>query len=70
MKSFLVVLVLAATVGAFAHREAAESYVCTARSLTGKRYSATGPDKALTQEAAMRKCEENSFRCYRTGCTP
>jgi len=70
MKTFLAVLVLAATAAAFAHRQTAESYVCTARSLTGKRYSATGPDKALTQEAALRKCEESSFRCYRTGCTP
>ncbi len=43
-------------------------YVCTARSLLGKRFSATGDDKVLTQEAAMKQCEAYAFRCYRTGC--
>lgn len=43
-------------------------YVCTARSILGKRFSATGTDKVLTQEEAMQRCEAYAFRCYRTGC--
>jgi hypothetical protein len=43
-------------------------YVCTARSILGKRFSATGFDKVLTQEEAMQRCEAHAFRCYRTGC--
>lgn len=44
------------------------TYVCKARSLTGKYYSATGTDKVLTQDAAMKLCSAQSFRCYPTGC--
>jgi hypothetical protein len=44
------------------------SYVCTARSITGRRCTAVGTDKVLTQEAAMQKCEKESWRCYPTGC--
>ena len=44
--------------------------VCTAHSLTGKRFSATGTDKMLVQDEAMRKCQAVAFRCYPTGCKP
>lgn len=43
-------------------------WVCNARSILGKRFSATGTDKVLAQEEAMQKCEAYAFRCYRTGC--
>ena len=42
--------------------------VCTARNLTGKRFTAIGLNNTLVQERAMRMCEAESFRCYPTGC--
>lgn len=43
-------------------------YVCTARSLTGRRFSATGENQTLTQEAALRLCESHALRCIAAGC--
>lgn len=48
--------------------ELSTTYLCKARSLTGKYYSATGTNKILTQDAAMKACSAQSFRCYPTGC--
>ncbi len=72
----LSVLILASTLGlaCLAAEKAAERptervlYVCSARSILGKRFSATGSDKVLAQEEAMQRCESYAFRCYRTGC--
>jgi len=44
------------------------NWVCNARSLTGKFYTATGTDKATTQSQAVALCQAQSFRCYPTGC--
>lgn len=44
-------------------------YVCKARSILGRYYSATGTDRAVTQDAAMKDCQAYSRRCYPTGCT-
>lgn len=46
----------------------ATTYVCKARSAAGRYYSATGTDKVLTQDAAMKLCSAHSVWCYPTGC--
>ena len=48
---------------------ARETFICHARSVLGRRYTATGENEKLTQEAAMQKCEASARRCYPTGCS-
>lgn len=49
-------------------RQGERVYVCKARSLSGRYFSATGPDSVLAQDEAMRLCSAHSLRCYATGC--
>jgi hypothetical protein len=43
-------------------------YVCTARSLAGRPYRATGPNRQLTMLSAITECEKHHLRCYKSGC--
>lgn len=56
------------TTHGIASADALPKYLCTARNLLGKRYSATGDDEILTQEEALRRCEAESARCVAGGC--
>ncbi len=68
MVRILFILLILSPVFLSAEPRLEKLFVCKARNLAGRRFSAIGPDEVLTQEKAMRKCESVSAQCYPTGC--